>query len=87
MPQELEKPGRWQEARTCWAVRSSSAKAWSHDRAYDFHDCHGEQSSLLTTSTSITISSERKTPDDPSPIIADLESLLRVYVWLDAGEP
>lgn len=45
---------------------------FSHDRAYDLRDCYGEQSSLLTISTSITISSERKTQRDPSPIIADL---------------
>lgn len=72
MPQELEKQGRWQEARACWAVRNRSAKAGSHDRAYDLRDCYGEQSSLVTISTSITISSERKTQRDPSPITADL---------------
>ena len=30
--------GRW-EARACWAVGSSSTKAWSHDSAYDLGDC------------------------------------------------
>lgn len=60
-----EKDGGRQEGRACWAVGSTSAKAWRHDSVYDRSDCSGEQSSLVTTS------GERSVLHDGSPITED----------------